>query len=339
MGPLSAAISTGLPKSVVGEIVFQTGMVGYVESLTDPSYAQQLLTLTYPLIGNYGVPSTEQLDEFGLPAFAESDRVWPAALIVEKMCAEGEQSHWQAVQSLSEWLRKADVPCLAGIDVRQLTKKIRETGTMKAKLIIESDEAKSFNFIDVNAQNLVDVVSKKEVSSYGKGDLKILAVDCGLKYNQIRCLARRGFTVKVVPWNHPIDQETDYDGLFISNGPGDPEICASLVERLANIVKRAEKPVFGICLGHQLLARAIGASTYKLKYGNRGHNQPCTHYATGRCFITSQNHGYAVDEKSLPDGWKALFTNENDGTNEGIVHEIQAFFQCPVPSGTHGWTD
>uniref|UniRef100_A0A8R1IQY0 Glutamine amidotransferase type-1 domain-containing protein n=1 Tax=Caenorhabditis japonica TaxID=281687 RepID=A0A8R1IQY0_CAEJA len=240
-------------------------MVGYVESLTDPSYARQLLTLTYPLIGNYGVPNMEQLDQFGLPAEFESDRVWPAALIVEKLCMDGEHSHWQAVQSLSEWLRKADVPCLSGIDVRQLVKKIRETGTMKAKLVVESDNAASYEFVDINASNLVDVVSRKEPVTFGTGEQTIMAVDCGLKNNQIRCLAKRGFKVKVVPWNHPIDTEKDYDGLFLSNGPGDPEVCGPLVDRLAKVIARGEKPVFGICLGHQIISRAIGAKTYKLK--------------------------------------------------------------------------
>ncbi|UMM16623.1 hypothetical protein L5515_013559 [Caenorhabditis briggsae] len=330
----------GATKSVVGEIVFQTGMVGYVESLTDPSYAKQLLTLTYPLIGNYGVPDTEILDKFGLPAEFESDRVWPAALIVEKLCVDGEHSHWQAVQSLSEWLRKADVPCLSGIDVRQLVKKIRETGSMKAKLVIESDCAKTLDFVDVNAENLVDFVSRKEPITYGTGDQTILAVDCGLKNNQIRCLAKRGFKVKVVPWNHSIDVERDYDGLFLSNGPGDPEVCGELVDRLAKVIARGDKPIFGICLGHQVLSRAIGAKTYKLKYGNRGHNQPCTHYATGRCYITSQNHGYAVDTESLPTDWKPLFTNENDKTNEGIVHASKPFFSVQFhPEHTAGPTD
>ncbi|TKR93417.1 hypothetical protein L596_007878 [Steinernema carpocapsae] len=331
----------GATRSVSGEVVFQTGMVGYVESLSDPSYAKQLLTLTYPLIGNYGVPDAQKRDQFGLTELFESEagRIWPAALIVDRICPEGEHSHWQAVRSLSECLRKAGVPGLSGIDTRALTKKIREEGCMKAKLIIESDDAEKFPYVDVNSENLVDYVSIKETRTFGSGDLKILAVDCGMKNNQVRCIANRGATVKVVPWNHPIDEEKDFDGVFLSNGPGDPAVCAPLVQRISNVLKTG-KPVFGICLGHQLLARSIGADTYKLRYGNRGHNQPCTHADTGRCYITSQNHGFAVDESKLTDGWLPLFRNENDKTNEGIVHSEKPFFSVQFhPEHTAGPTD
>ncbi|CAJ0567617.1 unnamed protein product, partial [Mesorhabditis spiculigera] len=329
----------GATKSIYGEIVFQTGMVGYVESLTDPSYAHQLLTLTYPLIGNYGVPDETKRDEFGLPEGFESAKIWPAALIVDRICSEGEESHWRSKSSLSDWLKRHGVPGLSGIDVRQLTKKIREQGTMKAKLIIDGDEPDKFPFVDFNETNVVASVSRKEPEIYGDGPTTVLAVDCGLKYNQIRCLVRRVGRVKVVPWDWPIEKE-EFDGLFLSNGPGDPEKCALLVERLSKIVARGDKPIFGICLGHQLLARAVGAKTYKLKYGNRGHNQPCTHYATGRCYITSQNHGFAVDEKTLPATWRPLFTNENDGTNEGIVHVDKPLFSVQFhPEHSAGPTD
>ncbi|CAI4225817.1 unnamed protein product [Auanema sp. JU1783] len=330
----------GATKSVVGEIVFQTGMVGYIESLSDPSYANQLLTLTYPLVGNYGVPNHELVDSFGLPAHFESDRVWPAALVVDRLCPEGEHSHAEAVESLNQWLSRSGVPGISGIDIRMLTKKIREQGTMKAKLVIESDDPLKYEFRDINQDNLVAHVSRPIISQFGNGPLTIIAVDCGLKNNQIRCLAKRGVTVKVVPWDHPIDTEKDYDGLFISNGPGDPEVCSSLVDKIAKIVKTTEKPIFGICLGHQLLARSTGANTYKLRYGNRGHNQPCTHEGTGRCFITSQNHGFAVDPLSLPEDWRPLFTNENDKTNEGIVHRTKPFFSVQFhPEHTAGPTD
>ncbi|KAI6208543.1 CAD protein [Aphelenchoides besseyi] len=334
--------SFGAPRSAVGEIVFQTGMVGYVESLSDPSYARQLLTLTYPLIGNYGVADQTAIDDLGLPRGFESDRVWPAALIVERICPEGEHSHWQATQSLSHWLKKHNVPGLCGIDVRELTMKIRERGTMKAKLVWEGDDEKSIDFVDINADNLVAAVSRKESKTYGNGPHKVLAVDCGLKYNQIRCLVRRGCSVNVVPHNFSIDEVIDeYDGLFLSNGPGDPSMCSELIERIQRIIERQkEVPVFGICLGNQLLAKAAGADTFKLLYGNRGHNQPCIHLETNRCFITSQNHGYAVNEKTLADGWQPLFRNANDNTNEGIIHKNKPFFSVQFhPEHAAGPTD
>ncbi|KAK6050920.1 carbamoyl-phosphate synthase, small subunit [Cooperia oncophora] len=310
----------GATKSVVGEIVFQTGMVGYVESLTDPSYAEQLLVLTYPMMGNYGVPSQSETDSLGLPKHFESNRVWPAALIVDKICPENEHSHWEAVESLSSFLRRAGVPGLAGIDIDKLKRE-------------PPPKPSVYPFRDINEANLVAAVSRKSPQIFGSGGITVLASRLW------RCMVERGVRVKVVPWDHPFESEV-FDGLFISNGPGDPERCTLLVNRLSEFLKKNTKPVFGICLGHQLLARAIGAKTYKLKYGNRGHNQPCTHQGTGRCFITSQNHGFAVETTTLPDGWRALFTNENDGTNEGIVHVSKPFFSVQFhPEHTGGPAD
>ncbi|XP_078506206.1 multifunctional protein CAD isoform X4 [Lissotriton helveticus] len=314
----------GAPVSVSGEVVFQTGMVGYPEALTDPSYTSQILVLTYPLVGNYGIPHDEH-DEYGLSRWFESSRIHTSALIVGEKSEK--PSHWCAALSLDQWLKEHNIPGLEGVDTRALTKKIREKGTMLGKLILDGTEASTVPFVDPNTRNLVKDVSLKEPQVYNPGgSLKIVALDCGLKYNQIRCLCQRGAAVTVVPWNHPLDSK-DFDGLFISNGPGDPVFCQEAVDNIKRIISEEQpKPVFGICLGHQILSLVIGAKTYKLKYGNRGHNQPCIHEDTQRCFITSQNHGFAVDPTTLPKGWSVLFTNANDRSNEGVVHETKPFF-------------
>nr|XP_033793389.1 CAD protein isoform X1 [Geotrypetes seraphini] len=314
----------GAVASVSGEVVFQTGMVGYPEALTDPSYKSQILVLTYPLIGNYGIPQDEQ-DEYGLSRWFESSQIHVSALIV------GEKSqipsHWCSILSLDQWLKEQNVPGLEGVDTRALTKKIREKGTMLGKLIVDGTDGGTVLYDDPSKRNLVQEVSLKEPQVFNpSGTLRIIALDCGLKYNQIRCLCQRGAAVKVVPWNHPLDAE-EFDGLFISNGPGDPVFCQEAIENIRQMITKEDPiPVFGICLGHQILSLVIGAKTYKMKYGNRGHNQPCIHTDTKRCFITSQNHGYAVSPETLPKGWSVLFTNANDHSNEGIIHEEKPFF-------------
>eukprot|EP00105_Crassostrea_gigas_P002518 XP_011415078.1 PREDICTED: CAD protein isoform X1 [Crassostrea gigas] len=314
----------GAKTSVPGEVVFQTGMVGYPESLTDPSYSKQILILTYPLIGNYGIPAEEK-DEFGLTEWFESAKIHVAGLIVGDVTEK--YSHWSAVKSLSKWLSEFNVPGLYGLDTRSLTKKIREKGTMLGKIVVEGMKSSDVPLIDPNKINLVSEVSLKEPVVYNpKGELTIVAVDCGIKYNQIRCLCQRGAKVKVVPWDYKISSD-EYDGLFISNGPGDPQMCKATIESLRRVVKEEKyKPIFGICLGHQLLSLAIGAKTFKMRYGNRGHNLPCTYDDTIRCYITTQNHGFAVDGGTLPEGWSSLFINANDKTNEGIVHDTKPFF-------------
>uniref|UniRef100_W5LFG9 Multifunctional protein CAD n=1 Tax=Astyanax mexicanus TaxID=7994 RepID=W5LFG9_ASTMX len=314
----------GASASVSGEVVFQTGMVGYPEALTDPSYKSQILTLTYPLIGNYGVPSDED-GEFGISKWFESSRIHATALIVGELSQN--PSHWSSVKSLDQWLKEQGIPGLEGVDTRCLTKKIREKGTMLGKLVVEGTPAENILFDNPDSRNLVKEVSVKKPRVYNPdGNLRILAVDCGIKYNQIRCLCQRGAQVTLVPWDYPLDV-CDFDGLFISNGPGDPQHCKKTIENLRKIVcVENPKPVFGICLGHQLLSLVIGAETYKMKYGNRGHNQPCVHKGTGRCFITSQNHGFAVDPKTLPKDWDVLFTNSNDHTSEGIIHHHKPLF-------------
>ncbi|XP_060528701.1 CAD protein [Cylas formicarius] len=323
-GTILAGESFGTIKQTDGEIVFQTGMVGYPESLTDPSYHSQLLILTYPIIGNYGVP--DQLkDEHGLPYFFESNRIWAAGLIVGEHCDN--PSHWRNVKTLSKWMNEQNVPGIQGIDTRQLTKKIRESGTMLGRIIYSLPIPKELKIADPNLRNLVAEVSTKKPVTYNpNGFPRICAIDCGMKYNQIRCLVNRGARVDLVPWNHKL-LPNEFHGLFLSNGPGNPEMCREVIENIRAVLDEKEvKPVFGICLGHQLLSIAIGCTSYKMKYGNRGHNQPCIHHGTSRCYMSSQNHGFAVDANSLPDEWEPLFTNANDHTNEGIIHKTLPYF-------------
>ncbi|XP_062344305.1 CAD protein isoform X2 [Cinclus cinclus] len=334
----------GAVGAAAGEVVFQTGMVGYPEALTDPSYKAQILVLTYPLVGNYGVPRDEP-DAFGLSRWFESSKIHVAALVVGE-CSET-PSHWSASHSLDQWLKEQNIPGLEGVDTRALTKKIREKGTLLGKLVPPGTPEGSLSFEDPNTKHLVQEVSLKAPQVFNPGgSLRVTALDCGLKNNQIRCLCRRGATVTVVPWDHPLDP-ADFDGLFISNGPGDPQLCQETVSNLCQVLDAPQpKPIFGICLGHQLLALALGARTYKMKYGNRGHNQPCLHEDTQRCFITAQNHGFAVDAGSLPPSWLPLFTNANDGSNEGLVHQHKPFFSvqfhpehCAGPTDLEGLFD
>lgn len=315
--------SFGYDKSVAGEVVFNTAMMGYPESLTDPSYVGQIMVLTYPLVGNYGVPSREEAPN-GLSRFMESDRIHPEAIVVSDYSYE--YSHWNAQCSLAEWLKEEKVVGVTGIDTRALTKLLREKGSMKGKIILEGDE--DIPFVDPNLENLVAKVSCPEVVTYGEGEGKkrVVLIDCGVKDNIIRCLLNRGVTVIRVPWDYDFST-IDYDGLFISNGPGDPNMCETTVSHIRKALE-GTKPVCGICMGNQLLAKAGGAKIFKLKYGHRSHNQPVRQIGTNRCFITSQNHGFAVDNGTLGADWEPLFVNMNDGTNEGIRHRSKPFFSA-----------
>ncbi len=362
--------SFGYEANAVGEVVFNTAMTGYPESLTDPSYAGQILVTTYPLIGNYGAPETGGEP---LPKFMESEKIHVKGLVVADYSEK--YSHWNAKESLAEWLKREKIPAITGIDTRRLTKRLRECGVMRGRILISEElRVKNEEFAtalgeheDYGSINWVEQVSCKEVITYKPDPTavanssfftlhssfpRVVLVDCGVKANIIRCLVNRGVEVIRVPWDYDFNQ-LDFDGLFLSNGPGDPERCSKTVEHIRTFLNNEElrikseefaaaapRPLMGICLGNQLLARAAGAKTYKLKYGHRSHNQPVQLAGTTRCFITSQNHGYAVDASTLPADWEPLFVNMNDGSNEGIRHKTMPWFSAQFhPEACSGPTD
>ncbi len=325
--------SFGYEKPVAGEVVFNTAMVGYPETLTDPSYSGQILVSTYPLIGNYGVPSQETAED-GLSRHLESEKIHVEALIA--LDYSYEYSHWNAEKSLADWLKEEKIPGIYGIDTRELTKLLREHGSMNGKIVFEDGE--DIDFVDPNLTNLVEKTSCKEVITYGNGEKKVVLVDCGVKHNIIRWLLNRNVTVVRVPWDYDFNT-LDYDGLFISNGPGNPDMCEITVEHIRKAMN-ANKPILGIGMGNLLLAKAGGASTYKLKYGHRGHNQPIRQVGTNRCFITTQNHGYAVDASTLSAEWTPSFINMNDESVEGIRHQTKPFVSAQFhPEAAHGPAD
>ncbi|MBM2817140.1 MAG: hypothetical protein HW421_3902 [Ignavibacteria bacterium] len=323
--------SFGSETSQSGEVVFNTAMTGYPESLTDPSYKGQILTLTYPLIGNYGVPDNTYSDE--LPDFFESEDIHIKGLIIADYSYKF--NHWNAVKSLGDWLIEHNVAGLYDIDTRALTKVLREKGTMLGKIVFDNEK---IDFYDPNKENLVSQVSIPKKKIYGNGSRRILLVDCGCKTNIIRYLLKLDTTVMRVPWDYDFSSE-EYDGLFISNGPGDPMVCEASINNMSKALQK-EKPVFGICLGNQLMALAAGGKTYKLKYGHRSHNQPVLCCGTPKAYITSQNHGFAVDGDSLPEDWEPYFINLNDNSNEGIRHKTKPFFSSQFhPEASGGPTD
>ncbi len=331
-GTIFEGKSFGYHKSVAGEVVFNTAMTGYPESLTDPSYKGQILVSTYPLIGNYGVPKDDK-DENGIPLFYESDQIHISGLIISDYSFE--YSHWNAKNSLREWLIQNEIPGIFDIDTRALTKVLREKGSMLGKILIDDEDIEQY---DPNTDNLVAKVSTKEKKVFGNGKHKVVLVDTGAKYNILRCLLKRDTTVTVVPWDYDFTQE-DYDGIMLSNGPGNPEVCATTVENIKKAIEIG-KPIFGICLGNQLLGIASGGRTYKLKYGHRAHNHPVIKVGTNNCHITSQNHGFALDNDSLKDQWEPLFVNVNDNSNEGIMHKTKPFFSTQFhPEASSGPTD
>ena len=358
--------SFGYEKPVAGEVVFNTAMTGYPESLTDPSYAGQLMTLTYPLVGNYGVPPFT-IEGNGLATFMESEKIHAEAIIVSDYSEN--YSHWNAVESLADWLKREHVPGITGIDTRELTKVLREHGVMMGKIVFD-DEPDNIPEATYAGVNYVDRVSCKDIIVYAGGESKtfpvstpkeelnsqlstlnsplstlhsplkkVVLVDCGVKTNILRCLLRRGVEVIRVPWDYDFNQ-LQFDGLFISNGPGDPDTCDAAVQNIRRAMQNEKLPIFGICMGNQLLSKAGGAKIYKLKYGHRSHNQPVRMVGTERCFITSQNHGYAVDNNTLGADWEPLFINMNDGSNEGIRHKRNPWFSAQFhPEAASGPTD
>lgn len=353
--------SFGYEKPVAGEVVFNTAMTGYPESLTDPSYAGQLMTLTYPLVGNYGVPPFT-IEANGLATFMESEKIHAEAIIVSDYSEN--YSHWNAVESLADWLKREQVPGITGIDTRELTKVLREHGVMMGRIVfddaMDNGEWRMDNYGEVN---YVDRVSCKDIIVYAGGESKtfpvstpmeelnsqlstfhsqlkkVVLVDCGVKTNILRCLLKRGVEVIRVPWDYDFNG-LQFDGLFISNGPGDPDTCDAAVQNIRRAMQNEKLPIFGICMGNQLLSKAGGAKIYKLKYGHRSHNQPVRMVGTNRCFITSQNHGYAVDNNTLGADWEPLFVNMNDGTNEGIRHRTMPWFSAQFhPEASSGPRD
>ena len=313
--------SFGAEKSSSGEVVFNTGMVGYNQTLTDPSYFGQILIFTYPLIGNYGTPKNE-FDKNNLSKYFESEKIHLSGVIVREYCDK--YSHFSASKSLSEFLIQNNIPAISGIDTRVLTKKIREKGTMLGKIIFDNED---IDFYNPDNYNIVKSITTKKIIRYnlGKEKKKVILIDCGVKHSIIKNLIKHDLEIIRIPCDYDfIDEGIKHDAVFISNGPGNPAQCTKTIEILKKCLT-GNKPIFGICLGNQLLALASGAKTYKLKYGHRSQNQPCIEAGTKRCYITSQNHGFAIDDKTLLEDWKTWFYNANDNTNEGIKHKTKPF--------------
>jgi carbamoyl-phosphate synthase small subunit len=329
----------GVAKPVCGEVVFNTAMCGYVETLTDPSYHGQILVLTYPLIGNYGVPPARNA---ALARPYESDHVQVQALVVQNYVDA--HSHYSASRSLHEWLSEENVAGLTGVDTRALTRRLRERGTMQGWLCpatMSTNQARALaSRVDMRDEVFRAVAPRAPVR-YGAGKPTILLVDAGAKDNIVRSLLARGASVIRAPWHADLAAlASEADGILIGNGPGDPKDLAPLISQVRSLLGSYRKPIFGVCLGNQILALAAGGDTYKLPYGHRGVNQPVQDLLSRRCYVTSQNHGYAVRDGSLPKDWEPWFVNTNDGTNEGIRSSNFPYFSVQFhPEGSPGPQD
>jgi carbamoyl-phosphate synthase small subunit len=321
----------GAPVTASGQMVFTTGMVGYSEALTDPSYFGQILTFTYPLIGNYGIPSLPKGLELPIPRGFESNRVNAAAVIIT--IDSEEAFHWNSFQSLDSWLREQNVPGIVGLDTRHLVHCVRQSANLLGRVEpLKAAGTRDFgnvfkqetdNYFDPSDHEILGEVSTSERRRLGKGKHRIGLIDCGVKWNIIRQLLNIDCEVELLPWNTDL-KNVDCDGWLLSNGPGDPTKTGALGKQVAGLLKE-DRPVLGICLGHQILSLAAGAQTTRMQYGHRSHNQPVYIVGTRRGFITSQNHGYVVREETLPSAWEPWFRNANDQTNEGIRHKSKPF--------------
>lgn len=322
-GKIFSGTNFGAPFSNSGEVVFTTGMTGYPQAFTDPSFGGQILVMTYPLIGNYGVPDK---------SLWESDRLQIHGLIVSDYIDT--PSHFQSKQSLGAWMKKNNIPGLVIKDTRALAQHLRDNGAMLGKIKIDKD-IKQF---DPNAINIVAQVSTKKVWEEGEGDKTVLLIDCGAKRNIQRCFIKRGVKTITVPWDYdPFENGLKFDALFISNGPGDPKIVDKTIKTIQKSLD-LKLPTLGICLGNQLLALAAGGDTYKMKFGHRSQNQPCLQTKTSRCYITTQNHGFAVGD--VPKGFSPWFVNANDKSIEGIISDKHPFMSVQFhPEATPGPMD